>query len=160
MHVGKFRHKINVAVEFERISREDESAADALAASGCFRQSCYFLIQAMEKSIRGKIFTLVNPNIEYFRDKNRTHSVKSAIEFLIEIVGRDDLIREQVSRQIYVHVLGKTDYSILHNSLRYPIYSRRYDSYSTLDVCRDDYDELRRRLNLLRKFLDDLHMFS
>jgi len=159
MHIGKFRHKINVASEFAQISKEEEVAADSLAAVGHFRQACYFLIQAIEKAIRAKIFTLVNPNLEYFRERNRTHSVESAVEFLIEIVSTDKLIQEQVSKQISYYVLGKTEYSKLHNNLRYPAYFSKYDSYSTLDVNKNDYDELKNRLSLLRKFLDDLHKF-
>ena len=159
MHIGKFRHKINVASEFAQISKEEEVAADSLAAVGHFRQACYFLIQAIEKAIRAKIFTLVNPNLEYFRERNRTHSVASAVEFLIEIVSTDKLIQEQVSKQISYYVLGKTEYSKLHNDLRYPAYFRKYDSYSTLDVNQNDYDELKNRLSVLRKFLDDLHKF-
>ena len=160
MHIGKFRHKINVASEFAQISKDDEVAAEALAAVGYFRQASYFLIQSIEKSIRAKIFTLVNPNLEYFRDRNRTHSVESAVEFLIEIVSTDKLIQGQVSQQISSYVLGNTEYSRLHNDLRYPAYFRKYDSYSSLDVNKNDYDELKKRLSLLRKFLDDLHKFT
>jgi len=157
MHIGKFRHKINVASEFAKISKDDETAADALAAIGHFRQACYFLIQAIEKSIRAKIFTLVNPNLEYFRERNRTHSVESAVEFLIEIVSTDKLVQGQVSQQISSYVLGKTEYSRLHNDLRYPVYFKKHDSYSALDLNKNDYDELKKRLSLLRRFLDDLH---
>ncbi|MBX9936629.1 MAG: hypothetical protein K2Y10_08545 [Burkholderiaceae bacterium] len=160
MHLGKLRHKINVSSEFSQLAKNDELAATCLATSGHFKQACYFLIQAIEKSIRSKIFSLVNPNIEYFREKNKTHSVESAIEFLIEIVSTDSITREQISNQIHLHVLGKTNYSQIHNNLRYPCYFKRYDSYSVLDVTKDDFDELKRRLNLLKKFLEDLNKFT
>ena len=159
MYIGKFRHKVNVSCEFSQLSKSVELAATYLAAGGHFKQASYFLIQAIEKSIRSKIFSLVNPNIEYFRDKNKTHSVESAIEFLIEIISTDDLIKEQISNQIKLHVLGKTNYSQLHNNLRYPSYFKKYDSYSALDVSEEDFNELKRRLNLLRKFLEDLNKF-
>jgi HEPN domain-containing protein len=160
MHIGKFRYKINVASEFAQMSKDDEIAADALANVGHFRQACYFLIQSIEKSIRAKIFTLVNPNNVYFRERNRSHSIESAVEFLIEIVSTDDLVKEQVSQQIASNALGKTKYSRLHNDLRYPAYFEKDDSYSILDINKSDYTELKRRLSLLRKFLDDLHKFS
>jgi len=127
---------------------------------GHFRHACYFLIQSIEKSIRSKIFTLVNPNIEYFRERNRTHSVESAVDFLIEIVSTDTLVKDQVRQQMASHVLGNTEYTQLHNNLRYPAYFRKYDSYSVLDINKNDYDELKKRLYLLRKFLDDLHKFT
>lgn len=160
MHIGRFRHKINVSNEFSRLSIEDESAATKLAENGHFRQSCYLIIQAMEKTIRAKIFTLVNPNLEYFRERNRTHSLDSAIDFLIEIISTDVVIKEQVSQQLSVHVLGKTEYRHLHNNLRYPTYFNKHDSYSVLDIEENDFKKLRDRLHSLRKFLDDLHRFS
>ncbi|KJD18299.1 hypothetical protein VE30_13760 [Vreelandella aquamarina] len=160
MHIGKFRHKIDVSSEFFKLSRGDEVSAKILAEKGQFRQACYLLIQAMEKAIRAKIFSLVNPNIEYFRDRNRTHSLDSAVEFLIEIVSTDNIVRNQVSQQLNTHVLGNTKYGHLHNNLRYPSYFKKYDSYSTIEVGKDDFDILSNRLMLLRKFLDDIHKFT
>lgn len=160
MHIGIFKHKINVASEFSQTSKEDEAAAEILAQAGKFQQACYFLIQAIEKCVRAKIFTLVNPNIEYFRERNRSHSVESAVEFLIEIISTNKTIQEQVLQQINLHVLGNTDYSRLHNNLRYPSYFKKYDSYSILETNQNDFNELKKRLSLLRKFLSDLHKFS
>lgn len=159
MSIGKFRNSVNVSTEFAQLSRDDEAAADLLAERGQLRQACYFIIQAMEKSIRAKIFTLVNPNIEYFRDRNRTHSLDSAVEFLIEIISTDNIIQSQVSLQLKSHVLGNTNYRYLHNNLRYPTYSRKYDTYSTLTVSLSDFTKLKNRLLLLRVFLNDLHRF-
>jgi hypothetical protein len=114
MYIGKFRYKINVASEFARMSKDDEIAADALANVGHFRQACYFLIQSIEKSIRAKIFTLVNPNNDYFRKRNRSHSVESAVEFLIEIVSTDDLVKEQVSQQIASNIMPSNFHTTFH----------------------------------------------
>ncbi|KAB7663902.1 HEPN domain-containing protein [Plesiomonas shigelloides] len=159
MSIGKFRNNVSVSTEFAQLSRDDEAAADLLAERGQLRQACYFIIQAMEKSIRAKIFTLVNPNIEYFRDRNRTHSLDSAVEFLIEIISTDNIIQNQVSLQLKSHVLGNTNYRYLHNNLRYPTYSHKYDTYSTLTVSLSDFTKLKNRLLLLRVFLNDLHRF-
>lgn len=160
MHIGKFRHKITVSSEFFELSKSDEVAARILANQGQFRQACYLLIQAMEKAIRAKIFSLVNANLEYFRDRNRTHSLESAIEFLIEIVSTDALVRAQISLQLKTHVLGNTKYGQLHNDLRYPSHFKKHDSYSIIEVEKPDFDILNTRLTLLRKFLDDLHKFT
>lgn len=160
MHIGKFRHKIDVASEFRRIEKSDAFAAEMLALEGSYRQACYFIIQAMEKAIRAKIFTLVNPNIEYFRERNRTHSIESAVEFLIEIVSTDEVVRRQVSNQLNTYVLGNTRYNKLHNDLRYPAYFNKYDSYSMLDISMDDFSRLRKRYESLKGFLDELNRFS
>lgn len=160
MHIGNFRHRINVASEFEKLSKADECTANILAGNKEYRHACYFVVQAMEKSIRAKIFNLVNPNVEYFRERNRTHSLESAAEFLIEIVSTDNLVQEQVSNQLYDHVLGKTQYSRLHNNLRYPTYFKKYDSYSMLDVGECDFNELKIRLDSLKSFLNDLHKIA
>ena len=160
MYLGKFRHKINVASEFKELSKADTSVAELLAENKEYRHACYFIIQAMEKAIRAKIFNLVNPNIEYFRERNRTHSLESAVEFLIEIVNSDKLVQEQVSKQLNEHVLGKTKYNHLHNNLRYPSYFKKYDSYSIFEVGECDYKELKLRLDSLNNFLNDLHKFT
>ena len=160
MHIGKFRYKTNVSSEFMKLSIEDETAAETLAQNGQYRQACYFIIQAMEKYIRSKIFTLVNANIEYFRNRNRTHSLDSAVEFLIEIVSSDKVVQEQVSQQLNIHVLGNTQYGHLHNNLRYPAYFNKYNSYSILDVELDDFVKLKTRLHSLKKFLNDLHKLA
>ena len=156
MHIGCFRHQINVSAEYANTSKSDEAAAQALAQLGHYRQACYFLIQAIEKAIRSKIFTLVNPNLEYFREKNKSHSIESAVSFLIDIIATDEIIKAQVSKQIYEHVLGGTHYSRLHNNLRYPAYFKKYDSYSMLDLVEKDYDFLKQRLNNMRLFLSDI----
>ena len=155
MHIGKLKHDVNVSTAFMTLAKEDENAAEYLASFQQYRHACYFIIQAMEKFIRAKIFTLVNPNLEYFRDKNRTHSLESAVEFLIEIISDQQVIRDQVSSQ-----LGITRYNALHNNLRYPSYSRRFDNYSILQVHAEDYDRLKTRLHSLQLFLKDLHRLT
>lgn len=160
MHIGKLRYKVNVSSEFKALAKSDETAAEALASQGQYRQACYFIIQAMEKNIRHKVFTLVNPNIEYFRDRNRSHSLDDAADFLIEIISNDQVIQGQVSKQLKEHVLGDTRYNTLHNNLRYPWYFKKYDSYSVLEVNYEDYSRLKSRLDSLKIFLDDLHLFT
>ena len=158
-HIGKFKHKVDVSIEFANLAREDEASAETLADNNQFRHACSLIVQAMEKSIRAKIFTLVNPNIEYFRSRNRTHSLDSAIEFLIEIVSTDEIVQQQVSQQLKNHVLEDTNYGHLHNNLRYPTYSNKYNSYSILSVESNDFERLKGRLHSLKKFLNDLHKF-
>jgi len=159
-YIGKFRHRVNVSDEFYHLAEEEEQAAGALAQAGRYRQACYFLIQAMEKFIRAKLFSLVNPNLEYFRDRNRTHSLDDAVNFLVEVVSPDKVVQEQVFSQLNNHVLGTTKYRELHNNLRYPTYFRKYDSYSMLDIQKCDFDVLAHRLSMLKKFLHDMHKLT
>ena len=159
MHIGKFRHEIDVILELEKLSQEDELSASILAQNGHHRQACYLLTQAMEKAIRAKIFTFVNPNNEYFRNQNRTHSLEKVVNFLIELVSTDKTIKSQVLNQINKYVIGVTHYSYLHNNLRYPTYFEKYDSYSLLEISRSDFDLLQERLKALKAFLKDLHKF-
>lgn len=155
-HIGKFTHKINVSSTFLNLAQSDEKAAILLSQSGHYQQSCYFIIQSMEKHIRAKIFTLVNPNNDYFRARNQSHSLEDAVEFLIEIISTDELIKAQVSNQIKGYVLGDTNYKQLHNNLRYPTYFSKYDSYSSLSVAESDSRRLFERLDVLKNFLNDL----
>lgn len=160
MNVGRFRHQVDVAGEFGRLAREDEAAAGLLAHSGAYRQAVYFLVQAMEKQVRAKIFSLVNPKLPYFRERNRTHSLEDAVAFLIEIVSHSETVRRQVKDQLHAHVLGEVRYHHLHNNVRYPVYFEKYDAYSVLEVGEGDYVSLRERLSSLKQFLKDLHRFG
>lgn len=56
----------------------------------------YFYVQAMEKYVRTQIFSLVNPNTSYFRERTRTHNLDDLIEFLIEIICTNDQIKNQL----------------------------------------------------------------
>ena len=160
MIIGKMRYNINVSSEFMELSINDEKSAYLLAEKNMFKQACYFLIQAMEKAIRLKVYSIVNPNIKYFRDRNKNHSLDSAIEFLIEIISTDNITKEQVSKQLKEGVLSNINYRHLHNNLRYPSYSKKYDSYSIIEIKKSDFILLGDRLKLLRKFLIDLHKFT
>ncbi len=161
MQIGKFKHRVEVSTEFNRLAKEDEDAAFALIEIGKYRQATYFLVQSMEKYVRGTIFTLVNPKLEYFRERNRSHSLEDAVEFLVEIVSKNNVtIEQQVKNQLYQHVLGDTQYNQLHNNVRYPVYFKKYDSYSILEITKEDSDLLFKRLLLLKKFLNELHRFA
>lgn len=114
----------------------------------------------MEKYIRAKIFSLVRADVKYFRDENRNHSLDSAIDFLIKVISSDPIIQQQVSKQLAEYVLVDTKYNHLHNNLRYPAYFSKSDSYSMLDVSREDYQMLFNRLSSLKHFLNDINKLS
>ena len=97
--IGKTKLNIPTPeIEYRRLDEDDEAAAHALADSGHFRQAVYLFVQAMEKHIRAAIFMRVNPNTTYFRENTRTHNVDELLDFLVEIVGGNDIVRQQASR--------------------------------------------------------------
>lgn len=159
MKVGVFRRQINVSQEYLALARSDEIAAEKLSQVDCYRQTCYFIIQSMEKYIRAKTFRLVRADLKFLRDENRNHSLDSAIDFLIKVISSDPIIQQQVSKQLTEHVLVNTKCNHLHNNLRYPEYFSKYDSYSMLDVGREDCQMLFDRLSSLKNFLNDIINF-
>lgn len=56
MHIGTFTHQVNLSDELKHLAISDEESANILADNSSYRQACYFIIQAMEKYIRAKIF--------------------------------------------------------------------------------------------------------
>ena len=155
--LGRFVNNVNVPNAYLAMSVSDERAAKVLFEHREYRQACYFLIQAMEKRIRSKIFTLVNPNHEYFRDRNRTHSLDDAVTFLIDICSTNDIVKKQITLQLQTYVLGNIKYNFVHNNLRYPHYSNKYNAYSMLEVNEKDFNLLCEKFDLLKKFLENMH---
>jgi hypothetical protein len=156
MKIGRWRPCNGIADEYRSIALADEEAARVLQRSGQSRPAMYFWVQAMEKHVRAKIFTLVNPNLEWVRKKNRSHSLEDAIEFLLEIITTDAAIREQVRIQLCKQVLGGIRFAQLHNDLRYPFYSPEQSSFSVLEVEERDAKLLATQLDGLKKCLRDL----
>jgi hypothetical protein len=155
--IGKIRTNIDVSEEYYALAEKDEIAGRFLKNQSLYRNAVYFFIQAMEKYVRSKIFKLVNPNNEYFRNKNKNHSLNTAIEFLIEIVSTDDIVNEQIKKQIEIFVLEEFNFSFLHYNLRYPFYSGRHDNYSVIDFDENDCLFIENKLEILKKFLEKLY---
>jgi hypothetical protein len=158
MMIGKIRHNIDVSSEYFSLAVEDEKAALTLRDTGKYRQSLYFIVQAMEKYLRSKIFSYINPNNEAFREMNRNHSVEDAANLFIEIVSPKVHIKEQVREQLNRYVLEDIKFNHLHNDLRYPFYSERYDSFSCLDITKQDVELFIQKLNFLKNFLKDIDL--
>ncbi|GAX45559.1 hypothetical protein NIES4075_65800 [Tolypothrix sp. NIES-4075] len=160
-HIGNFEHKVNdVASEYENLALADEEAGVFLLSNGKYPHAAYFFVQAMEKYVRYRIFSLVNPNTEYFRKRTTTHSLDQLLDFLIEIVSSNSVVQEQVKEQLYTHVLGGVRFGKLHNDLRYPSFSDRYESYSMLRVTQKDAAFTHEKLQRLKNFLKDIHRLA
>lgn len=154
----KITDSFNISQEYKELSLQDKASAQYLAQGGFYRQACYFLVQAIEKTIRAKIFTLVNPQHKYYRDINKNHSILDAVNLLIEIISRgDNYLKASHHENIKKHVLFELNYQQIHNNLRYPWYSERFNNYNTLDVKLIDYNNLLKILNSLENYLKDLH---
>ncbi|MDW2320146.1 HEPN domain-containing protein [Vibrio sp. 1159] len=159
-NIGRFKHKVNASLSYQQLSVSDENAAIILYENGAYRQSCYYTLQAMEKVIRAKIFTLVDANNSYFRERNRSHSVEDAVSFLLEVISSNETVKSQINHQLKEHVLGITKYNFLHNNLRYPSFFQKYDSYSLLEVGKEDAGDLLNRLKLLKSFIQDIDVIA
>ncbi len=158
--IGKISHNVEAAVEYGRLAREDESAGISLKERGAHRHSIYFLIQAMEKYVRAKTFSIVDARNPYFRERERTHSVEAALDFLIEVINGNQIVRDQIKKQLRDHVLGDIRFNLLHNNLRYPFYSERFNSYSSLEFSERDSDLILQKLNSLKIFLEGIDRFK
>ena len=110
----------------------------------------------MEKYARFRIFSIVNPDTEYYRNLTRTHNLDELLDFLVEVVNSNPLIRAQVKDQLDNFVLGGIRFGKLHNDLRYPIYSEKYRNYSMLKLSREDAEITLDKLEKLKLFLRDL----
>ena len=155
--LGMMKHKIEVSNEYEVLAKKDEEVSNLLYKNGEYKHAMYFCIQAMEKYIRSKIFTLVNPNLPYFRERNRNHSLEDAIEFLLEIISTDENLRNSIRQQLFVTILGDVNYQRLHNNLRYPSYSKKFDSYSVSSYTAEDYKFVENGLRKLKLYLNELN---
>ena len=157
--IGSLKKNVVLSDELKKLAEDDARTANICAASGSYRIACYLLIQAMEKEIRSRIFALINPQLKYFREKSRTHSLDSAIELLIEMKSAgDSLKRDHITSLVKEHILGGVKYNQLHNNLRYPFYSEKSLMYFALEASFDDYKVLSEKLRSLKSFLKDLHL--
>ncbi|MGL5712724.1 MAG: HEPN domain-containing protein [Paraclostridium sp.] len=156
-YLGSIKTNIDLSYEYIKLAREDESVAILLKNNHEYRHSIYYFIQAMEKYIKSKIFTLVNPNLEYFINRNRHHSLDSSIEFLIEVISSDETIRNQVKFQFNEYVFKGLNSRSLHNNLRYPFYNDKYRFYTIVNYDKNDCEYIEQMLDNLKKYLEDLN---
>src|ERR1700681_4007285 len=155
MKLGTVRRGVDVADEYLRLAQEDESTGLLLQAAGHNRHAVYFLLQAMEKYVRAKIFERVDPHNASFRNQHRNHSVDDAVDFFVQVASSDVRVREKIRLQLDQFVYRGIRFNWLHNDLRYPSYSQRDASYACLDLNDDDVRTFVDRLNFLKKVLAD-----
>lgn len=156
-NIGTINREVDISYEYYNLALEDEKVAILLKNKGEYRHSIYFFIQAMEKYIKSKIFTLVNPNLEYYINKNKHHSLDYSIEFLIEVISPDENIRNQVKLYFNKYVFKDLSFRNLHNNLRYPFYDRSRGYYNIIKFDIEDCKYIEEMLENLKKYLKDLN---
>lgn len=156
-NIGTINREVDISYEYYNLALEDEKVAILLKNKGEYRHSIYFFIQAMEKYIKSKIFTLVNPNLEYYINKNKHHSLDYSIEFLIEVISPDENIRNQVKLYFNKYVFKDLSFRNLHNNLRYPFYDRSRGYYNIIKFDIGDCKYIEEMLENLKKYLKDLN---
>ena len=156
--LGHFRESLDVSSEYARLAREDEAAANTLADVGRYRQAVYFIIQAMEKHLRAKIFSVVDPTNEDVRQANRNHSIEEAVLFLIGTVSPDPRLQALIREQFDNYLFQGLRFNLLHNDLRYPTYFERTATYSCLELSGADLLVMFGRLDWLKEFMNELSL--
>lgn len=151
---------IDMSSIYEQKAIHDENAAQLLASQGLYSQAVYFYIQSMEKNIKAHICQKVDITQSYYANRLRKmgHSLDSSIYFLIEVLaGNNEIIREQISKQILSGVFQDIRFSSLHNNVRYPLYHSDTQNYSMLEISESDCYRIQEIHLCLKRFLKDLY---
>lgn len=156
MRSGTLCKVTNISYEYKIMAESDENVADLLKSQKKYRQAIYFYIQAMEKYLKCKIFTIVNPEIKYYIEENRHHSVEKSVSFLIDILATDERVKEQLTIQLRQYVLKSIRFNWLHNNLRYPEYNEKIGSYIKFDYSENDCNNIRESLTNMKVYLKEL----
>lgn len=156
-NIGNIKSNIDLSYEYKNLALQDEKVAILLKNNQEYRHAIYFFLQSMEKYIKSKIFTLVNPNLEYFIKKNKHHSLDDSVDFLIEVISSDENIRNQVKSQFNQYVFKDLNSRNLHNNLRYPFYNEKRGNYVIVNYDKKDCEYIEEMLENLKKYLKDLN---
>ena len=157
--LGKLETNIkgaDLSIKYKQLFTDDLKASNVLIKNGYYNQAAYLLIQTIEKMLRSKIFSKVNGDIEYFRKRNRNHDISDGINFLIDVTGYDELTKNGLKEQLNNTILETEIISRLNNNLRYPSYSKKFESYSLLILSKNDIDRLLKMITHLESYLDGM----
>ena len=163
MQLGKRKiidDSFSAAEKYLEIANADETAAVALCEKRLFNRSGYFFIQAMEKHIKYYIAKKINVTNPHFADELRKtmgHSLDESLNLLFKIcTGNNESLFNQLNAQLKNQVFRDTNFSLLHNKVRYPIFSPKFQNYTFLELNARDCETLRDMLTLLKKYLEDI----
>lgn len=153
-------NNLEIAESYFSTAKNDEKAAIVLENQKFYNQSAYFFIQAMEKYVKHHIATKIDVLNPYFADeigKTMGHSLNKSLELLVKIYsGENKVLFEQMSQQIQRHVLKDLNFRFLNSSLRYPVFNQKHKNYTLYTLNRSDCEELKKILETLKNYLNDL----
>lgn len=127
--------------------------------AGLYRNAMYFYVQSMEKRVRSQTFKIVDPYNPYWRSINQHHDLYSSVKFFVEALGMDTLVAKQVEDMINKYIIGNINFRMLHNNLRYPYFSEKYNTYSCVSYTCDDCSSIYEKLVFLKNLLSDLDKY-
>lgn len=151
--LGTQRKNVVASIEYSKMAEGDEKIGELLFTEGEYRHAIYFFIQAMEKYTRSKIFEKADPLDKSVRDINKTHSLKEALTYWTEKT-KEEKLQEETLVEIDDLILGGTNFRQLHNSLRYPFYSKVKGYYSVMEFGEEDCQHVRNCMENLKVYLD------
>ena len=153
-------NSLEIAENYFNTAKNDEKAAIILENQKFYNQSAYFFIQAMEKYVKHYISTKIDVLNPYFADeigKTMGHSLNKSLELLVKICSRDDkILFEQINQQIQQLVLKDLNFRFLNSSLRYPVFNPKHKNYTIYSLNRSDCEELKKILETLKNYLNNL----
>lgn len=161
-YIGKrsrLANRIDVAAEYANLAKNDWKAAEVLHENGLYNEAVYYYIQTMEKRIKEKICCIVDILNPDFSDRMRTfgNSLDGAIEFLIEILsGNDKNLHETLTDEIVRDILQDINFSKLHNNVCYPAYDRHKKEYTSLEIPKEECNNIKMMAERLDQYLREL----
>lgn len=151
-----------IADKYQEYAVNDEKSADILLANGFYNQSAYYYIQSMEKLIKAAISVKVDVTQIYYATKLKAigHSLDLAIDFYLELIcfGKEAVLAQQLEYQLKTIVFKNIRFGRLHNSIRYPIYNERWNSYGVLQISKEECEELKHMLIVLKKYIKQIQL--
>ena len=163
MQLGKRKiisDSFDVAENYLEIAKNDEAAAVVLKRQRLFNQAGYFFVQAMEKQIKyhiAKKINVLNPHFAEEIRKTMGHSLDESLNLLFQVyTGNNEVLFNQLNAQLKIQVFQELNFSALHNKVRYPVYSSKFQNYSSLELVERDCEALQNMLMLLKKYLHDI----
>ena len=90
--------------------------------------------------------------------KGLRHSLDDAVEFLLQLIsGNDEIMYQQIRKQIVEGVLREIRFSSVHNNVRYPYFNEHKKEYVYLNITYDDCIEIQKMEKNLKVFLEALN---
>ena len=85
------------------------------------------------------------------------HSLDESLKLLLKVYsGNNDTLFNHLHQQLIHKVFKDVKFTALHNNVRYPTYNSKHQNYTELILSKNDCQNLRDMLLLLKQYLDGL----